>query len=153
MSIEDARRARASQALDKKVRLDSGEVITRRAFMDRLRTQGGKVIVRREENHAATEKLRRDIERRARSYPMGNPNHPETLEYHALRAKLDAGIFKEKTYVMLPSGTHYEISKAELDYFEGRTGSRAADLSKVIDLPPSGPRLLSSPLRRRTPPE
>ena len=119
MTIENARKARAEQSLDKHVRLSTGEILTRRAFMDRLRSQDGRIVVRQERNEAAEEKLRRDIEGRERgwSLPIGNPCHPETIAYMALKDRLKAGVFKEKTYVELPSGSFFEVSKAEADYF------------------------------------
>lgn len=120
MGIEVARKARADQSLDKLIRHD-GQTMTKRAFMDRLRAQGGQIIVRRERSEVAEEKLRRKIEQQARGWlPIGNPNHPEMRAHNALKAKLADGVFKEKTYVMLPSGSHFEVSKAEADYFAAK---------------------------------
>ncbi len=123
MGIEVARKARAEQSLDKRVRLDSGEVLTRRQLMDRCLSQGGKLRTIRERKHAAEEKLAREVERRSRTYPMGNPNHPETREFYALRDKLKEGLYDDVVYVELPSGTLYSLSKAEVDYFKSRGGT------------------------------
>ena len=122
MGIEHARKARAAQSLEKLIRLDSGAVVTKREFLDRLRAQGGTLVTDRQRQYAAEEKLSHEVARMANRVPIGNPNHPETREYYALRDKLKAGIYKDRLLIRLPTGTFYEVSKTEAEYFEQRHG-------------------------------
>lgn len=119
-----AHAARAQRTLDTPVRLDTGEVLTRRALMDRKLAAGGHIIVRREHKPLAEQKLREKVERLARHVPIGNPCHPETREYLSLRDQLRAGVFENVTYVETPDGVFYPVTKAEQDYFESRKASQ-----------------------------
>ena len=143
MSIEDARRARASQSLDKSIRLDSGEVITKRRWIDRMRAQGGVLRTFKEHAYDREEKVARDIERLGRNVPFGNPNHPETRAYEAAKAKLKASLDRERQMVETSDGTLHELkTQAEIDYFR-RAESPAPRLTNVVDL--GAPRYFSSP--------
>ena len=131
MSIEDARRARASQSLDKSIRLDSGEVITKRRWIDRMRAQGGVLRTFKEHAYDQEEKVARDIERLGRNVPFGNPNHPETRAYEAAKAKLKASLNRERQMVETPDGTLHELkTQAEIDYFR-RARSRPRRASRT----------------------
>ena len=145
MSIEDARKARASQALDKQIRTSTGQVMTKRAWLDGLRAKGGKLRTHRERNYAAEEKLREKLDRQGRgwSIPTGNPNHPLTKEYNAERAKLKDGIYKEELVIETPDGVFVTVAKFEADYFLKGGGQPQPSLTGVIDL--GAPRYLSSP--------
>lgn len=124
MSIETARAVRASQSLDKQVRLSSGEVVTRREMMRRLHAEGAKLSSYRKHHPVAEQKLREQIERLDRGFvPIGNPNHPETIEYLALKAKLKAGVYTDVVTVQKPDGVFWEVSKAEAEYFSSLGGS------------------------------
>ncbi len=117
-TIDLARKARASQSLDKPIRLDSGEVVSKRAWIDRLRRQGGKLTVHTEHRYDAEDKVDREIERLGRNVPFGNPNHPETRAYEAAKTKLKASLDKSRTMVETPDGILHELkSQAEIDYF------------------------------------
>lgn len=118
MSLDKARAARAQQSLDKLVRVD-GVVMTRRQFMSRLREQGGQLSIRRDRSEAAEDKLRQEISRMDRGWvPIGNPSHPDTVAYLALKQQLRDGVFVDRIVITLPSGVFYVISKAEADYFQ-----------------------------------
>jgi hypothetical protein len=118
--IEHAQKARISQSLDKPVRLDSGEVISKRLWIERMRRQGGVLKTFREHRYEAEDKVNREIERLGRNVPFGNPNHPETRAYEAQKAKLKASLDKERQMVETPDGILHELkSQAEIDYFNG----------------------------------
>jgi hypothetical protein len=145
MSIENARKARASQALDKQIRTSTGQVMTKRAWLDGLRAKGGKLRTHRERNYAAEEKLREKLDRQGRgwSIPTGNPNHPLTKEYNAERAGLKDGIYKEELVIETPDGVFVTVAKFEADFFLKGGGQPQPSLTGVIDL--GAPRYLSSP--------
>lgn len=108
---------RARVVLDKKIRLSTGEVVTRGEFVDRARRNGGKLVIAKVRQEKAEEKLRLDFERARRRAPIGNPNHPETQEMYALRDRLRDGIFKDDYRLFFPDGTFYSVTKIEADYF------------------------------------
>jgi hypothetical protein len=119
VSISDARAARASQSLDKPIRLLTGEIVTRREHMRRLHAGGAALKTWRKHLPKAEETLRAEVERLERgwSVPIGNPNHPDTKAYQAKKDALASGVYKDVTIVETPSGTFHEVSKAEADYF------------------------------------
>lgn len=115
--ITKAQAAREAKILDTVVDFGSMGLMTRRRFIDTARSNRAKIVIHRERQYDKEEKLDRDLDRMAQHVPLGNPNHPETREYYELRAKLKAGIFKERTMLELPNGLSYEITKTEADYF------------------------------------
>lgn len=125
MSIATARAARAQQSLDKQVRLSTGEVVTKRDLMRRLHAQGATLKPWRKHKPVAEEALRAKVERLSRgwSVPIGNPNHPDTIEFRALEARLKAGVYEDVLTVETQDGVFYEVSKAEADYFASLGGA------------------------------
>jgi hypothetical protein len=121
-SIKRAQKARVEKTLDKLMTFD-GRTMSRREWLDQMLIHG-KLKVFREQQYAAEEKLKKDLERIARNIPFGNPNHPDTKRYNELKAKLKAGLYKERIGIQLPSGTFYELNKTEIEYFEDRGGKR-----------------------------
>ena len=132
--IEHAQKARIEKSLDKPVRLDSGEVISKRLWIDRMRRQGGVLKTFKEHRYDAEEKVAREIERLGRDVPFGNPNHPETRDFEARKAKLKASLDKERQMVETPDGILHELkSQAEIDYWQ-RAIEPPAPARKVIAL-------------------
>jgi len=121
-SIERAQKARVEKTLDKLMTFD-GRTMSRRDWLDHMLTHG-KLKVFREQRYDAEEKLKKDLERMARSVPFGNPNHPETKRFNELKTQLKEGLYKERVGIQLPNGTFYELNKTEIEYFEGRGGKR-----------------------------
>jgi len=118
-SIKAAQIAREAKILDTRVNYEGLGIMTRREFVDAGRRAGAKIRVDRERQYDKEEKLDSDLRRQAQYVAFGNPNLPETQRYNELRAKLKAGIYKERIMLEFPSGQSWELTKTELDYLQG----------------------------------
>ena len=124
MSIDRARKAKAEQSLDKMFNIN-GRVMSRRDFLHMLGEQGGELHSYKTRQYDAEEKLKDKLWRMGANVPIGNPNHPETKNYYALKDQLKEGIYQEKVGVKLPSGTFYELNKTEQEYFKNTVPRRS----------------------------
>lgn len=115
--IKAAQTAREAKILDTIVDFGGLGLMTRRNFIDMARRQGAQIKIFHERRYDKEDKLEEKLRRMAQYVAFGNPNLPETREYYALRDQLKAGIYDEQTRLEFPSGTSYEITKTEFDYF------------------------------------
>lgn len=108
--------------------------ITRRQRIDERLAQGGKIDVKQIRDEARVRQIERELERMNKGWvPTGNPNHPETIKYNALKQELKNGP-KEPSYRMvMPDGDEYIINKTEYDYAKSKEASPAESAKPTPD--------------------
>jgi hypothetical protein len=116
-----AQKARQEKVLNTRIRLSTGETLTRREHLDRMFEQGGFVKTFTERRYDKEDDVRDKIARLASYAPIGNPNHPETKQYYAEKARLEESLNKVRTGIQLPDGLFFEVTKIELEYFTCKT--------------------------------
>jgi hypothetical protein len=112
--------SRANARLDNdRIRDTDGEVLTRRAWVNKRLVQGWKPIAESIPDNAATAKLENELDylRRVEWEPSGNPNWPNTKRYYAIKGLLADGPKKAEYRLVDTSGDICTvITKTEYDY-------------------------------------
>jgi hypothetical protein len=107
--ISIAQKARKEKALDRLIKVDRKEVITRREFMERLKKQG-----------AISEQEVVELEKKVAFLRNELTSHPAMRETNLSDKELEAEIAAARKFeyrIHLSGGIFYIVSKTEYDYF------------------------------------
>ena len=106
------------------IRLSDGTIISRREWIEKKASCGGKIGTSKTRLRNKEEELERQIEIMKRDVPA-NENHPTYKRYMEMVSELKKGIFKEELHIEMPDGKMNTVSKTEADYFNFLQGLRS----------------------------
>ena len=114
MSIQQHR---INATLNKKTSVD-GVIMTRREFMESLKTKGYTAKVHKERMYDKEDKEQAEIDRLKRGWtiPTGNQSHPATIAFNKRVEALKEGFYKD-FYLIGDDNGSYTVTKTEYDYF------------------------------------
>ena len=109
--------SRANARLEERIRDTDGEVLTKRAWIDKRLANGWKPVADTATDTATIGKLEKELDylRRVKWEPSGNPNWPDTKRYHEIKRLLAEGPTKPE-YRLESGDISSRITKTEYDY-------------------------------------
>lgn len=109
--------AKMNNVLSKLVRVDGGKVMTKKEFIETLTKQEYKPQICLVEDESRIRFLEERIHSLRRCAPIGNENHPQTIQLRTFEKEYKNGP-KKKVYKMwnAAENSSYNINKTEYDY-------------------------------------
>lgn len=114
MMNNNFKEAREKSVLDKVFRFEEGEM-SRRDWLDLMKSRGGIVEVNKFRQTVKEQKERESLQRLYSIMPFGNQNHPQCIEYRERKALLDQGFFKDE-YSLKRNDENWSIVITKIEY-------------------------------------